>query len=132
MEGQVLLQRMKDVAKGIHTCASYLYSTIGRLHTEYLCFHKAISKLHYVTLRIYRTLLTKGICSAEEKDGEGGEGDGEGSGNVDGMTFEDDVEGTGMGEGEGKRRTHMRKRGWLKGNGENRRKTGEKEKRRKG
>merc|ERR1712146_685474 len=101
-EGQVLLQRMKDVAKGIHTCASYLYSTIGRLHTEYLCFHKAISKLHYVTLRIYRTLLTKGICSAEEKDGEDGEGDGEGSGNVDGMTFEDDVEGTGMGEGEGK------------------------------
>merc|ERR1712113_514446 len=46
IEGQVLLRRIKDVAKGIHTCASYLYSTIGRLHTEYLCFHKAVSKLH--------------------------------------------------------------------------------------
>jgi hypothetical protein len=60
--------------------------------------YKSVGKLLYVTVRIFRTLLSKGICSATVEDGEG-----EGSGDLSGMLFEDDVEGTGMGEGEGKK-----------------------------
>ena len=63
-----------------------------------LCMsYKAMGKLAYVCLRVFRVLLAKGICSDESKDGEG-----EGDGNGANMTFQDDVEGTGMGEGQGK------------------------------
>jgi midasin (ATPase involved in ribosome maturation) len=56
--------------------------------------HKSGGKLLYICLRIFRTLLAKGICSADANEEEGGEGTGD-------MTFEDNVEGTGMGEGDG-------------------------------
>lgn len=38
------------------------------------------AKLHYVTVRVFRTLLSKGLCSAETEEGEG-----EGDGDIDGM-----------------------------------------------
>ena len=57
---------------------------------------KSCGKLLYVTLRVFRVLLAKGLCSDETKESEGGGGEGE-------RKFEDDVEGTGMGEGEGKK-----------------------------
>ncbi|CAN0493688.1 unnamed protein product, partial [Scytosiphon promiscuus] len=56
------------------------------------------AKLHYVTVRVFRTLLSKGLCAAETEDDVG-----DGDGDIDGMKFDDDVEGTGMGEGEGKK-----------------------------
>ena len=63
--------------------------------------YKSVSKLLYVCVRVFRTLLAKGICAAKAEDGEG---DGAGGGtDLSGMIFEDDVEGTGMGEGEGKK-----------------------------
>jgi hypothetical protein len=58
--------------------------------------YKSCGKLLYVTLRVFRVLLAKGLCSDETKESEGGGGEGE-------RKFEDDVEGTGMGEGEGKK-----------------------------
>lgn len=64
-----------------------------------LCMsYKSCGKLLYVCLRVFRTLLAKGLCSDQTKEAEG-EGDGAGGE----MNFEDDVEGTGMGEGEGKK-----------------------------
>ncbi|CAB1097864.1 unnamed protein product [Ectocarpus sp. CCAP 1310/34] len=62
-----------------------------------VALNKGTAKLHYVTVRVFRTLLSKGLCSDES------EGEGEGDGDIDGMKFDDDVEGTGMGEGEGKK-----------------------------
>ena len=38
------------------------------------------AKLLYVTVRVFRTLLSKGLCSDETEDG-----DGEGDGDIDGM-----------------------------------------------
>ncbi len=61
---------------------------------------KSVSKLLYVSLRVFRTILSKGLCSAETQEGDG-EGDGEGD--ASGMKFEDDVDGTGMGEGDGRK-----------------------------
>eukprot|EP00903_Cladosiphon_okamuranus_P014927 g13820.t2 len=63
-----------------------------------LALNKGTAKLHYVTVRVFRTLLSKGLCSDETQEGEG-----EGDGDINGMKFDDDVEGTGMGEGEGKK-----------------------------
>ncbi|CAM9468160.1 unnamed protein product, partial [Ectocarpus sp. 12 AP-2014] len=63
-----------------------------------VALNKGTAKLHYVTVRVFRTLLSKGLCSDESEEGEG-----EGDGDIDGMKFDDDVEGTGMGEGEGKK-----------------------------
>ncbi|CAM9377533.1 unnamed protein product, partial [Scytosiphon promiscuus] len=63
-----------------------------------IAFNKGTAKLHYVTVRVFRTLLSKGLCAAETED-DAGDGDGD----IDGMKFDDDVEGTGMGEGEGKK-----------------------------
>ena len=62
--------------------------------TNDLCHaYKCLGKLDYVVLRVFRTLLAKGFCSAESDDNEG---DGEGN-----SSFQDNVEGTGMGEGDG-------------------------------
>ena len=66
--------------------------------TEYISFFRETTKLQYVLLRVFRTLVAKGFCSSETSE-EDGDGDG---GDVSGMNFEDDVEGTGMGEGDGK------------------------------
>ncbi|CAM9114855.1 unnamed protein product [Choristocarpus tenellus] len=66
--------------------------------TGLIAFSKGSGKLHYVIVRVFRTLLSKGLCSDETE-----EGDGEGGGDIQGMKFDDDVEGTGMGEGEGKK-----------------------------
>ncbi|CAM9757632.1 unnamed protein product, partial [Ectocarpus sp. 13 AM-2016] len=63
-----------------------------------IALNKGTAKLHYVTVRVFRTLLSKGLCSDESEEEEG-----EGEGGIDGMKFDDDVEGTGMGEGEGKK-----------------------------
>jgi midasin len=60
-------------------------------------FYFALAKLHYVILRVFRTLVSKGYCS--DKTSEGDEEEGE----VNGMTFGDDNDGTGMGEGDGKK-----------------------------
>lgn len=38
------------------------------------------AKLHYVAVRVFRTLLSKGLCSDETEEGEG-----EGEGDIDGM-----------------------------------------------
>ena len=56
--------------------------------------HKSFGKLLYVSLRVFRTLLAKGLCSGNAEDS-----DGDGTGNSN--TFEDSVEGTGMGDGDG-------------------------------
>lgn len=37
-------------------------------------------KLHYVSVRVFRTLLSKGLCSDETEEGEG-----EGEGDIEGM-----------------------------------------------
>ena len=78
-----------------------IYRVIGTyaILLEDLCLsYKSSSKLLYVCLRVFRTIVSKGLCSAETEDGDG-EGGGAGVGD---MRFEDDVEGTGMGEGDGK------------------------------
>lgn len=41
---------------------------------------QSTAKLHYVTVRVFRTLLSKGLCSDETEDGEG-----EGEEDIDGM-----------------------------------------------
>ena len=53
--------------------------------------YKSSGKLLYVVLRVFRTLLAKGLCSDNTREEEG-EGGGDGSGE---MKFEDDVDGTG-------------------------------------
>jgi MoxR-like ATPase len=60
--------------------------------------YKSVGKLLYICVRIFRTLLSKGICAATVEEGEG-----EGGGDLSNMLFQDDVDGTGMGEGEGKK-----------------------------
>lgn len=59
-------------------------------------FHRHSAKLHYILIRVFRVLVSKGFCSDEtlEENGENAKSGG--------MNFEDDVEGTGMGEGDGK------------------------------
>ena len=66
---------------------------------DYVSFFRSTTKLQYILLRVFRTLVAKGYCSSDtsDEDGDGGEG-----GDISGMNFEDDVEGTGMGEGDGK------------------------------
>lgn len=43
-------------------------------------FMQGTAKLHYVAVRVFRTLLSKGLCSDETEEGEG-----EGEGDIDGM-----------------------------------------------
>lgn len=88
-----LLQRLKPVCLLVASSFSSLFEGIV---SEY----KSFGKLLYVCLRIFRTLLAKGICSAQQSDG--GDDD-QGPNDLSGMVFQDDVEGTGMGEGEGKK-----------------------------
>lgn len=45
-----------------------------------MCDDQGTAKLHYVTVRVFRTVLSKGLCSDETEDGEG-----EGDGAIDGM-----------------------------------------------
>eukprot|EP01041_Mallomonas_annulata_P000547 gene547-1048_t len=56
--------------------------------------YSSFGKLSYITLRIFRNLLAKGICAGVAQ--EDGEGDGQGE-----RSFQDNVDGTGMGEGQG-------------------------------
>lgn len=65
------------------------------LVSDLASWHAEGGKLLYVLLRVYRTLLAKGYCSAQVQEEEGGDGSG--------MSFSDDNDGTGMGEGEGKK-----------------------------
>lgn len=50
----------------------------------FLLLHRGVSqgtaKLHYVVVRVFRTLLSKGLCSDETE-----EDDGEGEGDIQGM-----------------------------------------------
>lgn len=66
-----------------------------RLHTlMHLC--RATGKFHYILIRVFRVLVSKGYCSDESSsDDEGGN-----EGDAQGRSFED-KEGTGMGEGDG-------------------------------
>ena len=70
----------------------------GAACAELVALNKSTAKLHYVALRVCRTLLAKGFCSDETKEGAEGDGEGPSCGKM-----EDDVEGTGMGEGDGKK-----------------------------
>jgi len=79
--------------------ATRVLAAQGALLTDLVSAYKGTGKLLYVVLRVFRTLLAKGLCSdqTKEEDGDGAGGDaGE-------MRFEDDVEGTGMGEGDGRK-----------------------------
>ena len=84
-----------DVATFIGDVLEFAKSRV----VDYVEFFRSTTKLQYILLRVFRTLVAKGYCSSEtsDEDGDGGEG-----GDVSGMNFEDDVEGTGMGEGDGK------------------------------
>ena len=62
-----------------------------------LKFHEELGKFHYILVRIFRTLLSKGFCSDAVSD----EGDPDGEMDTNGMSFTEQ-DGTGMGEGEGK------------------------------
>jgi MoxR-like ATPase len=92
----------QQICVGLATDLSFLFAEAMRILddrlVQFLRFHREAAKLHYVLLRIFRTLCAKGYCSDKTKDGEE-----EGEGEASGMTFEDDKDGTGMGEGEGKR-----------------------------
>lgn len=48
--------------------------------TPSILSYQGTAKLLYVTVRVFRTLLSKGLCSDETEDGEG-----EGEGDIDGM-----------------------------------------------
>ncbi|CAM9174987.1 unnamed protein product, partial [Phaeothamnion confervicola] len=61
-----------------------------------VALNKGTTKLHYVCTRVFRTLLSKGLCTDEVKDG--GDDDGGGGGK---STLDEPLDGTGMGEGEG-------------------------------
>jgi len=89
----LLLQKLLPMCQLV---ASSFASLFEGVVSEY----KSFGKLLYVCLRIFRTLLAKGICSAQQSDG--GDDD-HGPNDLSGMIFQDDVEGTGMGEGEGKK-----------------------------
>jgi midasin len=67
--------------------------------TSLIALNKGTAKLSYVLIRVFRTLLCKGICSDKTEDTDD-TGDDNGTG---GLQFSDDVEGTGMGEGDGKK-----------------------------
>ena len=62
---------------------------------DFLHFYRDTAKFHYVLIRVFRVLVSKGYCSDETASEDGGDGDAEG------MTFEEN-DGTGMGEGDGK------------------------------
>ena len=64
---------------------------------EFIQFHRDSSKFHYVLIRVFRILVSKGYCSDDVSEEDGGN-----DGDASGMNFEDNVEGTGMGEGDGK------------------------------
>jgi len=62
---------------------------------DFLQFVRDSAKFHYVLIRVFRVLVSKGYCSDETASDDGGEGD------ATGMNFEEN-DGTGMGEGDGK------------------------------
>eukprot|EP00937_MAST-01D_sp_MAST-1D-sp2_P000849 g849.t1 len=84
--GSRLLARLRPMLAHVQSLSRELVSSV-------LLFHKGTTKLHFVLLRLFRSLLAHGFCAPPEER-EGGPGDA--------TQFEDDVEGTGMGEGEGK------------------------------
>jgi MoxR-like ATPase len=87
-----LVLQASSIARQLHIyCLQQLERTMR--------FYASSAKFNYVLVRVFRTLAAKGFCSDKTQEKEG---DGSGDGDVEGMTFEDDVEGTGMGEGEGK------------------------------
>lgn len=104
-----LLTKISRLVELVQGCADEETAHIGRIVVPFLrtlnhtyallasdlCHaHKSLGKLLYVSLRVFRTLLAKGLCSANAEDS-----DGDGAGNS--TSFEDSVEGTGMGEGDG-------------------------------
>ena len=77
----------------------HIHNLSESLRKDTLAFYSSMSRLNYVLLRVFRVLVSKGYCSDETSEDNGGEEDGD----INGMTFEDEQDGTGMGEGEGKR-----------------------------
>jgi MoxR-like ATPase len=82
------------VASDLSVLLSNAINVVDMRLQDYISFYRNTAKLHYILLRIFRVLVSKGFCTDETS-----EGDGEAEGDASGMTFED---GTGMGEGEGK------------------------------
>jgi MoxR-like ATPase len=82
------------VASDLGVLISNTIAVVDARLRDYISFYRNTAKLHYILLRIFRVLVSKGFCSDKETedDDDGAEGD------ASGMTFED---GTGMGEGEG-------------------------------
>lgn len=90
---------MVSIAKDVSTFLDNVLEFSKTRIVDYISFFRASTKLQYILLRVFRTLVAKGYCSSDsaEEDCDDGEG-----GDITGMNFEDDVEGTGMGEGDGK------------------------------
>ena len=88
----------------VHRLLSLVLAGAGRVVGELIMGNKGTCKLTYICLRVFRSLLSQGLCG-DGKEGEGEEGGegGEGEEGGAGMAFEDDVEGTGMGQGQGKK-----------------------------
>ena len=99
--GQVTEER-REAFVGLASDVGILSSHVQSLAESYLQdsmdFYFAASKFLYILLRVFRVLVSKGYCSDDTAEDDQGEADGD----INGMTFEDDVDGTGMGEGEGK------------------------------
>ena len=68
---------------------------IQRRLDHYITFFRSCTKLSYIIIRVFRTLIARGFCSEQVEESSAGDGAG-------GLTFGEDTNGTGMGEGEGR------------------------------
>ena len=84
-----------DICSDACTLASQVQRTFKARLIDTIGFYKGYSKLTYVLVRIFRNLAAKGFCADNVESND------DANTSVDGMKFEDDVEGTGMGEGVG-------------------------------
>ena len=102
-DSEGVLEQQRAWLVSVATDAGTLVEPVLRLSLSRLCdsisFFRTASKLQYVLVRVFRTLVAKGFCSENKSEDDA---DGDGAGDVSEMKFEDNVEGTGMGEGDGK------------------------------
>ncbi|CAB9508662.1 Nuclear chaperone required for maturation and nuclear export of pre-60S ribosome subunits (By similarity) [Seminavis robusta] len=88
------MQQIPQLLSDLGAMGQMAYAVFeDRLH-KYVQFCRDTAKFHYVLLRVFRVLVSKGYCSDETSsdDEEGGDGKG--------LSFEE-KDGTGMGEGDG-------------------------------
>lgn len=92
-----LPSKVSFVMRNAYLVFKNLLFTSASIIEDMMLLHKSTSKLLYIYLRVGRTVLLKGFCSALASEGDegGGESGGEGKFQVD--------EGTGLGEGDGKK-----------------------------